>query len=95
VQDTWPQYYRGNDRRLPYLVAANPIHYGHLYELSSIEALASALFLIKHETQARRILSIYKWGPAFLSLNQDLLNEYQWAKTEEDVVEIEKNVFNI
>ncbi|MCW4039171.1 MAG: DUF367 family protein [Candidatus Bathyarchaeota archaeon] len=94
VQHTWPLPKRGLDRRLPYLVAANPIHYGHVFELSSLEALAASLYILKHEAQARKILSIYKWGPNFLSLNQPLLHEYQRATTKKEVQLIEENTFN-
>jgi pre-rRNA-processing protein TSR3 len=93
VQYTWPNRIRGKNRRLPYLVAANPIHYGRVFELSSLEALAASLYILKHEAQARKILRIYKWGPNFLSLNQPLLDEYQLATTKKDVQVIEENTF--
>jgi pre-rRNA-processing protein TSR3 len=93
VQHTWPNRIRGNDRRLPFLVAANPVHYGRVFELSSLEALAASLYILKHEAQARKILRIYKWGPNFLSLNQHLLDDYQRATTKKDVLVIEENTF--
>lgn len=93
VQNTWPNRIRGKDRRLPCLVATNPIHYGRVFELSSLEALAASLYILKHEAQARKILSIYKWGPNFLSLNQHLLDDYQKATTTKDVMIIEQSTF--
>ena len=94
VQHTWPFPIRRLDRRLPCLVAANPIHYGRVFELSSLEALAASLYLFNREEQARKILSIYKWGPNFLSLNQPLLHEYQRATTRKEILQIEETTFN-
>jgi pre-rRNA-processing protein TSR3 len=94
VQHTWPFPIRRLDRRLPCLVAANPIHYGRVFELSSLEALAASLYLFNREEQARKILSIYKWGPNFLSLNRPLLHEYQRATTRKEILQIEETTFN-
>ena len=94
VQQTWHFPTRRFDRRLPCLVAANPVHYGRVFELSSLEALAASLYLLNREEQARKILSIYKWGPNFLSLNQPLLDDYQQATTREEILQIEENTFN-
>jgi pre-rRNA-processing protein TSR3 len=93
VQPSWPFSIRRLDRRLPCLVAANPIHYGRVFELSSLEALAAALYILNREAQARRILSIYKWGPNFLTLNQPLLDEYLRATTKKEILQIEENTF--
>jgi len=94
VQHTWPCPIRRLDRRLPCLVAANPVHYGRVFELSSLEALATSLYLLNREEQARKILSIYKWGPNFLSLNQPLLDDYKEATTRNEILQIEENTFN-
>jgi len=82
-------------RRLPYLVAANPVHYGRLFELSSLEALAAALYILDHREQAKKIVRIYKWGPAFLSLNKNLLEEYAQAETTEAIAKIEEAYFRV
>gem|GEM_PF-471475 len=58
-------------RRLPRLLAANPINYGTPEKLSSAEALAAALFIIGFPEYAMEILSKFKWGMSFIELNKD------------------------
>jgi len=86
---------KGRTRRLPYLLAANPVHYGRLFELSSLEALAAALYILDHIEQAKNIISLYKWGPAFLSLNKNLLEEYAKAESTEAITKIEEAYFRL
>jgi pre-rRNA-processing protein TSR3 len=93
VKGAFSARFKGRSRRLPYLVAANPVHYGRLFELSSLEALTAALYILDHREQARNIVRIYKWGPAFLSLNKNLLEEYAQAKTAEAITKIEEAYF--
>ena len=58
-----------NERRLPPLIAANPVNYGKWEKLSSAEAIAAALFITKFEEHARFILSKFSWGNQFLKIN--------------------------
>lgn len=73
-------------RSLPYLVAANPTHYGRPTTLSTAEALAAALFILGERSRAREILSIFKWGPTFLELNHEPLEAYARARNSTEVV---------
>ena len=95
VKGAFSSRFKGRTRRLPYLVAANPVHYGRLFELSSLEALTAALYILDYSEQAKNIIRIYKWGPAFLSLNKNLLEEYAQAETAEAITKIEEAYFHL
>ena len=90
----FPNHIRGTRRRLPPLLAANPINYGRLGKLSSLEALAAALYILGFKEQAQRILTIIKWGPHFLELNQEPLDAYADSKSAEDLPSIASEFFD-
>ena len=81
---------RGRSRALPYLVAANPTNFGKPFKLSTVEAFASALYIMGNEDQAQRILGKFKWGPHFLQMNKQPLDEYFQAASSLEVVEAQK-----
>lgn len=81
---------RGASRCLPYLVAANPINYGKPTKLSTVEALAAALYLAGFKEKAEKLLSLFKWGPTFLSLNEELLETYAKAHDSGEIVEMQR-----
>jgi pre-rRNA-processing protein TSR3 len=82
-EDIFDRNIPGNNRRLPTLLAGNPTNYGIAGRLSTAEALAAALILTGFQQSARVILSLFKWGETFLSLNQDPLERYVAAKSSE------------
>ena len=57
-------------RKLPPLIAANPTNYGKWEKLSSVEALAAALFITKFFDYANLLLSKFSWGIQFIKLNK-------------------------
>jgi pre-rRNA-processing protein TSR3 len=64
---------RGFHRRLPRLIAVNPINFGNPHILSTVEALAASLYILGFERQGRDLLSIFKWGSHFFEVNKELL----------------------
>ena len=80
----------GASRALPYLVAANPVNYGTPTKLSTVEALAAALYIAGFIEEAERLLSKFKWGPEFIRLNQKYLDAYARARDSTEVVELQK-----
>lgn len=83
----------GRPRRLPWLFAANPQHYGRLAELNTAEALAAALRILGERERAERLLASFSGGPAFWSLNGPMLERYASARDAEEVRAIEREVF--
>ncbi|MCJ7443828.1 MAG: DUF367 family protein [Methanotrichaceae archaeon] len=82
---------RFNSRALPFLVAANPINYGKPFKLSTVEALASALFIFGYPEMAKNILSKFTWGYVFLELNKEPLQEYATARDSAEVIKIQQS----
>ena len=76
------------NRSLPFLIAVNPVNYGKVLKLSTLEAFAAALMILNHQGQAEQILQIYKWAPNFLTMNKEPLMAYQQAKTSKEIIEI-------
>lgn len=84
---------KGFQRKLPALLAGNPTNYAKLGRLSSVEAAAASLYIMNFFDAAERLLSIYKWGETFLTLNKAPLEEYSKAATFEELKKIELAYF--
>ena len=48
----------------------NPVNSGKVGKLTTAEAIAAALMLCGKPEQAENLISVFKWGPAFLELNK-------------------------
>jgi pre-rRNA-processing protein TSR3 len=81
---------RGTSRCLPYLIAGNPVNFGKPTKLSTVEALAAALYITRFEQEAAQLLSIFKWGHTFIETNQERLEKYANAENSADVVKLQK-----
>lgn len=77
-------------RCLPFLVAANPVNFGTPTKLSTVEALAAALYIVGFKPEAEKLLGIFKWGPEFIRLNYERLEAYVKAKDSSEVLELQR-----
>lgn len=93
VQVEFRKQFPGMSRRLPTLLAANPTNYAKQHKLSSVEALAAASYILGFKEISIKLLSIFKWGDTFITLNRELLEAYSTAKSEEELPEIESQFF--
>jgi pre-rRNA-processing protein TSR3 len=87
------KHVRGTSRCLPVLIAGNPVNFGKATKLSTVEALAAALYIVGFEEQASQLLSIFKWGHTFLELNYERLESYKNARDSSEIVEIQHKLF--
>ena len=76
-------------RALPFLMAANPVNFGKPCKLSSVEALAAALYILGEKERAHALLSKVSWGIRFLEVNREPLDLYAEAKDSSEVVKIQ------
>jgi pre-rRNA-processing protein TSR3 len=93
VQGAFALRMRGEGRRLPTLLAANPVNYAKPHKLSSVEALAAALFVMRFKEAAVRLLALFKWGNSFLTLNDQPLRQYSLVNDSMAMMEAEAQFF--
>ncbi len=77
--------FNGIKRKLPPLLAGNPVNYSKLNKLTTVEALSASLFILGFKEQSLELLDKFKWGHTFYDLNQNLLDEYSKIKNEEQI----------
>lgn len=80
-------------RALPFLIAANPGHFGRPFMLNSVEALAAALYIMGEKQQAHDILAKFSWGLRFIEVNIEPLEEYCRASNSANIVEIQSHYY--
>eukprot|EP00484_Ammonia_sp_Unknown_P001191 CAMPEP_0197023270 /NCGR_PEP_ID=MMETSP1384-20130603/4016_1 /TAXON_ID=29189 /ORGANISM="Ammonia sp." /LENGTH=320 /DNA_ID=CAMNT_0042451465 /DNA_START=12 /DNA_END=970 /DNA_ORIENTATION=+ len=85
----WKKLKGDNTRLLPFLVAANPINYGKPFKLSCVEAFAACLYIVGMKNEAKYLLSKFKWGLTFITLNHELLEGYALCTDSASVVEFQ------
>jgi pre-rRNA-processing protein TSR3 len=76
-------------RALPFLMAANPVNFGKPCKLSSVEALAAALYILGEKERAQTLLSKVSWGIRFLEVNCEPLDLYADAKDSAEIIKIQ------
>ena len=81
-------------RLLPYLIATNPVNYGHPCRLSCVEAFAAAFYIVGLKSLGDRLLDKFKWGHSFYEVNKDLLDLYAKCKDGSEVVQKQNEYIN-
>ncbi|MDH3489978.1 MAG: DUF367 family protein [Nitrosopumilus sp.] len=77
--------FAGIKRKLPPLLAGNPLNYARLNKLTTVEALSASLFILGFKEQSLELLNKFKWGHTFYELNQNLLEEYLKLDNEDQI----------
>jgi pre-rRNA-processing protein TSR3 len=85
---------KGTSRCLPVLIAGNPVNFGKMTKLTTIEALAAALYIAGFEQKAMDLLSVFVWGHTFIDLNRLMLDKYAAARDSQEVVRIQNEVYS-
>ena len=80
--------FNGIKRKLPPLLAGNPVNYSKLNKLTTAEAMSASLFILGFKEQSLELLDKFKWGHTFYELNQNLLDEYSKLENEEQIESI-------
>lgn len=80
-------------RKLPLLVPANPVNFGKPGKLSSVEAIAAALYICGFRSSSTLVLSKFNWGLQFLNVNREPLDEYASCNSQEDIIRAESLFF--
>jgi rRNA small subunit aminocarboxypropyltransferase len=84
---------RHSRRRLPALLAGNPINYSKISKLTTAEALAASLFILGCRKMSESLLAKFKWGHTFLELNLGILDDYAKAPSDNDIRVLERKYF--
>ena len=84
---------KGVVRRIPALLAGNPVNYARLGRLSSVESMSACYYVLGEKKFAYSLLNKFKWGHTFLELNHDALEDYSAADNRKEVMKIESEYF--
>ena len=85
AEQAFSKKFNGIKRKLPPLLAGNPVNYSKLNKLTTAEALSASLFILGFRADALAILDKFKWGHTFYELNQNLLDEYSKLESEDQI----------
>ena len=88
AEQVFQKNFIGISRKLPPLLAGNPVNYSKINKLTTVEAISAAAFILGHKTLSESLLEKFNWGHTFLELNENLLQDYKKAKSEGEVIEI-------
>lgn len=91
AEKAFSEKFKGVKRKLPPLLAGNPVNYSKLNKLTTAEAISGALYILGFKKETLELLDKFKWGHTFYDLNQNLLEEYSKINSELEVDEITKD----
>jgi pre-rRNA-processing protein TSR3 len=80
-------------RRLPALLAGNPVNFSKISKLTTAEALAASLFILGWRQMSEDLLAKFKWGHTFFELNFEILEDYSKASDAKAIRELERKYF--
>jgi pre-rRNA-processing protein TSR3 len=92
AETVFAKFKTGNQRALPYLLAANPTNTYKPIMLSTAEAIAAALYIVGLKHLAEDVMSVFKWGPSFIVLNKEWLDSYSECITSEEIVAVQQEI---
>ena len=90
AEKTFKKKFAGIARKLPPLLAGNPVNYSKLNKLTTVEAIAGAAFILGFGDLTDELLDKFKWGHTFYDLNRNLLEDYSKVNSEEEINSITK-----
>ena len=95
ADQTFTQKFSGVRRKLPPLLAGNPVNYSKLGKLTTVESVSAAAYILGFMELSLQLLDKFKWGHTFHELNHELLEEYVKVKSEDDLFQILKELFRM
>jgi pre-rRNA-processing protein TSR3 len=78
---------KGNERLLPFLVAANTVNYGRPYKLNCAEAFIAGLLICGFREDAQKIMDKFSYGEEFYRLNEELWTLYEACKDGTEIIQ--------
>lgn len=85
AETAFARKFQGIPRKLPPLLAGNPVNYSKLNKLTTVEAIAAAAFILGYGQLAMSMLDKFNWGHTFYELNADLLKDYSEITSEQEI----------
>ena len=85
AENAFAKRFEGFPRKLPPLLAGNPVNYSKLNKLTTVEAIAAAVFILGYEELALTLLGKFNWGHTFYELNEHLIKDYSKMDSEDEV----------
>jgi len=71
-------------------LSGNPVNYSKLNKLTTVEAIAAAVYILGNKDSSLELLDKFKWGHTFFELNQNLLEDYSKLKSEDEITPLLK-----